>query len=114
MRNRTKFIVTILALIVLALIIYMPSRRSSHATALSSPPAPKPMVGGVSPGPTQFYAQHNLVSDGFVPADHPDPNLVNAWGLVSGPTTPWWIADNGSGKSTLYNVATGAIPAVFT
>jgi uncharacterized protein (TIGR03118 family) len=68
----------------------------------------------VSPGPTQFYAQHNLVSDGFVPADHPDPNLVNAWGLVSGPTTPWWIADNGSGKSTLYNVATGAIPAVFT
>lgn len=65
-------------------------------------------------GPSQFYAQHNLVSDGFVPADHTDPNLVNAWGLVAGPTSPWWIADNGTGKSTLYNVAAGAIPAVFT
>jgi uncharacterized protein (TIGR03118 family) len=114
MRNRTKFIVTILALIVLALIIYMPSHQSSHATALSSPTAPKPMLGGVSPGPTQFYAQHNLLSDGAVPADLVNPNVVNAWGLVSGPTTPWWIADNGTGKSTLYNVANGAIQAVFT
>ena len=111
MKNRTKFVVTILALMTLALMIYMPSRRLSHAIALSSPPAPKPVVG---PGLSQFYAQHNLVSDGFIPADHTDSNLVNAWGLVSGPTTPWWIADNGTGKSTLYNVATGAIPAVFT
>jgi uncharacterized protein (TIGR03118 family) len=38
---------------------------------------------------------------------------VNAWGLVSGPTTPWWISDNGTGRSTLYNVSTGTIPAVF-
>ena len=26
-------------------------------------------------GPSQFYAQHNLVSDGFVPADHLIPML---------------------------------------
>jgi uncharacterized protein (TIGR03118 family) len=114
MRNRTKFIVTILTLIVLALIIYIPSRQSSHANALSNPTAAMPMVASVNPGPTQFYAQHNLVSDGAIPADHTDPNLVNAWGLVSGPTTPWWIADNGTGKSTLFNVATNAIQAVFT
>src|SRR5256885_13546120 len=107
MRNRTKFILTILALMLLAVIIYIPSRQSSHATTLLSPTA-------VSPGPTQFYAQHNLVSDGFIPADHTDPNMVNAWGLVSGPTTPWWIADNGTGKTTLFNVATNAIQAVFT
>ena len=25
------------------------------------------------------YQQHNLVSDGFVAADHTDPNLVNKW-----------------------------------
>jgi uncharacterized protein (TIGR03118 family) len=61
-------------------------------------------------GPSQFYAQHNLVSDGFVPADHINSDVVNAWGLVSGPTTPWWIVDNGTGKSTLYNVATGTFP----
>jgi len=65
-------------------------------------------------GPSQFYAQHNLVSDGFVPADHINTDVVNAWGLVSGPTTPWWIVDNGTGKSTLYNVATGTFPLTVT
>ena len=72
------------------------------------------ILGGVQPAAAQFYTQHNLVSDGFVPADHPDANMVNAWGLVSGPTTPWWIADNGSGRTTLYNVGRGAVQAVFT
>ena len=72
------------------------------------------ILGSVQPAAAQFYTQHNLVSDGVVPADHPDPNLVNAWGLVSGPATPWWIADNGSGRTTLYNVGTGAIQAIFT
>lgn len=63
---------------------------------------------------SQFYAQHNLISNGTVAADHTDANLVNAWGLDASPTSPWWISDNGSGKSTLYNVATGAIVADFT
>jgi uncharacterized protein (TIGR03118 family) len=67
-----------------------------------------------TPGPSQFYAQHNLVSDGFVPADHINTDVVNAWGLVAGPTTPWWIVDNGTGKSTLYNVATGTFPLTVT
>jgi len=98
MRNRTKLFVAMMALIVLALIIYMPNLWASHAT----------------PGPTQFYAQHNILSDGFIPADHTDSNVVNAWGLVAGPTTPWWIADNGTGKTTLFNIATNAIQATFT
>src|SRR5256712_2093451 len=58
--------------------------------------------------PSQFYAQHNLVSDGAVPADLVDAALVNAWGLVASATSPWWIADNGTGLSTLYNGNTGA------
>ncbi len=45
----------------------------------------------------------NLVSDGFVPAEHTDANLVNAWGLVAGGVTPWWVADNGTDRSTLYD-----------
>ena len=98
MGNRTKLFVAMMALIVLALIIYMPNLWASHAT----------------PGPTQFYAQHNILSDGFIPADHTDSNVVNAWGLVAGPTTPWWIADNGTGKTTLFNIATNAIQATFT
>ena len=62
----------------------------------------------------RFYVQHNLLSDGTVTADRVDPNLVNAWGLAAGPTSPWWISDNGTGRSTLYNVTAGTIPAVFT
>jgi len=48
------------------------------------------------------FTVHNLVSDGFVPAEHTDPNLVNGWGLTAGPSTPWWVADNGTNVSTLY------------
>jgi uncharacterized protein (TIGR03118 family) len=48
------------------------------------------------------YVQHNLVSDGFLPADHTDGNLVNAWGLTSLPGSPWWVADNGTDVSTIY------------
>src|SRR6266850_2903731 len=72
------------------------------------------ILGSVRPAVAQFYTQHNLVSDGVVPADLVDTDVVNAWGLVSGPTTPWWIADNGTGRTTLYNVGTGAIQATFT
>ena len=49
------------------------------------------------------YVQHNLVSDGFLPADHTDSHLVNAWGLTSLPGSPWWVADNGTDVTTLYN-----------
>src|SRR5438034_5565109 len=59
-------------------------------------------------GPLSFYEQHNLVSDGAVPADLVDAALVNAWGLVASATSPWWVADNGTGLSTLYNGNTGA------
>jgi uncharacterized protein (TIGR03118 family) len=58
------------------------------------------------------YAIHNLVSDGFLPADHMDSHLVNAWGLVAGPTTPWWVANNHTGTSTLYDGAGVASPLV--
>ncbi len=62
-------------------------------------------LGIAQPAHSRFYAQHNLVSDGALPADHVDPQLVNAWGLVSSSTSPWWVSDNGNGLSTLYNGA---------
>jgi uncharacterized protein (TIGR03118 family) len=49
------------------------------------------------------YVVRNLVSDGFVLAEHTNPNLVNAWGLAAGPTTPWWVADNGTDTATLFD-----------
>jgi uncharacterized protein (TIGR03118 family) len=48
------------------------------------------------------YTVTNLVSDVPGLATHVDPDLVNAWGLTSLPTSPWWVADNGTNVSTLY------------
>ena len=59
-----------------------------------------------------FYQQHNLVSDGFVPADHTDPNLVNGWGVAFNPFGPVWVADNGTGVSTLYDGTGNIVPLV--
>ena len=49
--------------------------------------------------------QQNLVSDGYAPAAHVDPNLVNPWGISFSATSPFWVSDNGTGVSTLYNGA---------
>lgn len=106
MTDRSKRVVTILSVIAtVCAIIY--GAQKALVTASS-----RTVI--TTTGPSQFYAQHNLVSDGFVPADHINSDVVNAWGLVAGPTTPWWIVDNGTGKSTLYNVATGAFPLTVT
>jgi len=104
MRGRSKFIITTFAVLVVIAIIC--ASQTALVTASSNAPVNVP-------GPSQFYAQRNILSDGFVPADHTDANVVNAWGLVSGPTTPWWIANNGTGTTTLFNVGANAIVAEF-
>ena len=57
------------------------------------------------------FNQRNLVADTPGAAEQTDPNLVNAWGLAFGPTTPAWVADNGTDVSTLYRGATTGTPA---
>lgn len=49
------------------------------------------------------YSQHNLVSDGFVTADHTDLSLINPWGMAFSATSPIWTANNGTSTSTLYD-----------
>src|SRR4029077_19996710 len=51
------------------------------------------------------YERTDLVSNQPGVAPNTDPHLVNAWGLVALPTSPWWVSDNGTGFSTLYNGA---------
>jgi uncharacterized protein (TIGR03118 family) len=51
------------------------------------------------------YQLTNLSSNQVKAAGHTDPLLVNAWGLVHAPGSPWWVSDNNSGWSTLYNAA---------
>ncbi len=52
--------------------------------------------------PGNSFTVTNLVSDQPGVAQSVDPNLVNAWGLASGATSPWWVSDNGTDVSTLY------------
>jgi uncharacterized protein (TIGR03118 family) len=57
----------------------------------------------IVPSRPTTYLQHNLVSDLPGVADHTDPNLVNPWGIASGPTTPFWMAANRTSVSTIYD-----------
>ncbi|HWZ76116.1 MAG TPA: TIGR03118 family protein [Candidatus Sulfotelmatobacter sp.] len=54
------------------------------------------------------YQLSNLSSNQVKWAHHDDPLLVNAWGLVHAPGSPWWVSDNISGWSTLYDAAGNA------
>jgi uncharacterized protein (TIGR03118 family) len=105
MSHISKFTVVVAALS-LALTAFICGHRERSVTAAS---AVTVKAKNNAPGSSQFYAQHNLISDIPGLADHTDSNVVNAWGLDAGPTTSWWIADNGTGKTTLYNVSTGTI-----
>ncbi len=55
------------------------------------------------------YQLSNLSSNQVKWAHHDDPLLVNAWGLVHGPGSPWWVSDENSGWSTLYDGAGNAL-----
>jgi uncharacterized protein (TIGR03118 family) len=49
------------------------------------------------------YKLTNLSSNQVNQALHDDPLLVNGWGLVHAPGSPWWVSDNNSGWATLYD-----------
>ncbi|HTV56808.1 MAG TPA: TIGR03118 family protein [Terriglobia bacterium] len=52
---------------------------------------------------SQSYVQSNLVSNSkSIPASTTDPNLVNPWGMVQGPSTPFWVSDQVTNLSTVY------------
>jgi len=51
------------------------------------------------------YKLTNLTSNQSGKAKHQDPLLQNAWGLVYGPGTPFWVSDEWDGWSTLYTGA---------
>ena len=79
-------------------------RRVTIAAALASLSLASTAVAA-----SDQYVVRNLVSSSAaVPADRVDPNIKNAWGLVSSPTSPWWPANNGTNTSTIIP-ATGAI-----
>jgi uncharacterized protein (TIGR03118 family) len=62
-------------------------------------------VGLLAAAPAAHADLHrtDLISDQPGHALLTDPDLVNAWGLAAGPTTPLWVAANGTDKTVIYN-----------
>jgi uncharacterized protein (TIGR03118 family) len=61
-----------------------------------------PAGAGGPAAPNNHYSVTNLVSDQPGVAQITDPNLVNAWGLAAGPSSPIWVANNHTDSSTVY------------
>ena len=51
------------------------------------------------------YTRTDLVTNSGAGGTVPDSHLVNAWGLVSTGTSPFWVSDNATGFSTLYAIS---------
>ena len=51
------------------------------------------------------YTRADLVTNSGAGGTVPDSHLVNAWGLVSTTTSPFWVSDNSTGFSTLYSIS---------
>lgn len=79
-------------------------------------------LAGLSvPASADFIKQTNLVTNDQTKhhAMITDANLVNAWGISYGGTSPFWVSDNGMGVTTLYRVdpttnATSKVPLTVT
>jgi uncharacterized protein (TIGR03118 family) len=70
---------------------------SHHGDTVS----PTDLGKGLGASATPRFIQHNLISDGAIPARTIDPNLINPWGVSFSPTSPFWISDNGAGLSSI-------------
>ncbi len=57
------------------------------------------------------YQQTNIESNGFVPAQIINSNLINPWGVSFSTTSPFWISDQ---ASNFQNVSTGNSSSVST
>jgi uncharacterized protein (TIGR03118 family) len=61
--------------------------------------------------PSAFSATSLIADTAGTGALSVDPNLVNAWGIAFGPTSPAWVANNHTESSTLYDGNGKAQPA---
>src|SRR4029077_15701042 len=76
-------------------------RFSQSAASLLLTAAPLDCVA--TPGSAQYTVTNPVSNQSVIGANPADPDLVNAWGITSLATSPFWVSDNGTGKSTLYN-----------
>src|SRR5213592_1178557 len=90
----------------------LPLRRLAAAALVVA--AAIAVAAPLSSAGSNAYSVKVLVSDEAIPGATTDSNLVNAWGLAAGPSTPWWVADNATDKSTLYTGAGAIVPLVVS
>ena len=64
--------------------------------------AAEPSMAGTAV-PTVFKQTNLIANNASFGAKLVDPNLTNAWGLTSSPTSPIWVSDNNSGNATVYS-----------
>ena len=64
------------------------------------------LLCSVSPAGASLFFTTNLVTDDQTAnaAVITDPHLVNAWGISSSPTSPFWVSSNEKGLAVLYRV----------
>jgi uncharacterized protein (TIGR03118 family) len=53
--------------------------------------------------PNSFKQTNLIANNASFGAKLVDPNLTNAWGLASSPSSPLWVSDNNSGKASVYS-----------
>ena len=85
------------------------ARVTIALAAVASLLALAPAAAATSPN---AYTVTPLVSDNGVAGTTVDVSLTNAWGLVAGPATPWWVSDNGANMSTLYTAGGVKVTAI--
>ena len=74
-------------------------RLAAFATAALLLVAGSPAQAG---SPASRVTEIDQVSNQPGHAKLTDPDVVNAWGLALGPTTPLWVANNGTSTATVY------------
>lgn len=81
---------------------------SGSGSAAQTPASSQPVNGLYQlPVRANTFTQTNLISDGSVPAQTIDPNLINPWGVSYGSIGTggeFWISDTGTGLSGIHTV----------
>jgi len=73
------------------------------ALALAAVPAAAQLAAAAPAADQGHYQVRNLVSDGFITAEHTDPNLINGWGVAFNPNGFVWVSAADGMVSTLYD-----------
>src|SRR5262245_376978 len=99
LRTRLRSALTFVIAFVVVPVVALAAVRLSTA---AGPPSGSPAASKAGQG-RNAYTVTNLVTDGALPAENTDANLINGWGIAHSATGPWWVADNGTSMSTIYN-----------